>query len=358
MESLAKLSVIIPVYKVEHYLRQCLDSVVNQTYKNLEIILIDDGSPDNCGKICDEYAKRDERIIVIHKENGGLSAARNDGILIATGDWITFVDSDDWCELDYYEKIIIGMKDNQADIVCTGARIKETDSGSEINIALQNDCIANAPASIEDLQTKILAFKGSPYCIGAPWDKLYRRDFIQTKGLLFDTSSRAWEDLWFNFQAFHQAKIVSVHVVVGYHYRIHTASITGGYNPKRPEINYDFLRKLWCYTLDHHMSDAVKAAINARAIALILNTMQLYFFNPNNDKTSHEVIEEFKQMIKWPYYADAIQEKHNPHLTYKLRVLRILLRMNMVTLVKVLYLMKKMNKKDGERKVHILQLYI
>ena len=101
-----KISVIIPVYNVEPYLRKCLDSVINQTYRNLEIIIVDDGSPDNCGAICDEYAARDDRVIVIHKKNGGVSAARNDGIRIASGKWITFVDPDDWCEPDYYEMLI------------------------------------------------------------------------------------------------------------------------------------------------------------------------------------------------------------------------------------------------------------
>ena len=88
-----KISVIIPVYKVEPYLRQCLDSVVGQTYKNLEFIIVDDGSPDGCGAICDEYAQKDERVQVIHKENAGVRAARNDGIERATGDWISFIDS-------------------------------------------------------------------------------------------------------------------------------------------------------------------------------------------------------------------------------------------------------------------------
>ena len=89
------ISVIVPIYKVENYLKKCLDSIVNQTYKNLEIILIDDGSPDNCGKICDEYAKKDERIKVIHKENEGVSIARNAGLKIASGDYIAFVDVDE-----------------------------------------------------------------------------------------------------------------------------------------------------------------------------------------------------------------------------------------------------------------------
>ena len=98
-----KISVIVPVYKVEPYLRKCLDSIVNQTYRNLQIILVDDGSPDNCGKICDEYAARDRRIEVIHQENGGISAARNAGLNLADGDYIGWVDSDDWIEPEMYE---------------------------------------------------------------------------------------------------------------------------------------------------------------------------------------------------------------------------------------------------------------
>lgn len=93
------LSVIIPVYKVEKYLRQCVDSVINQTYKNLEIILVDDGSPDNCGKICDEYAEKDKRVKVIHQLNKGLSGARNTGTEQASGEYIAFVDSDDWLDV-------------------------------------------------------------------------------------------------------------------------------------------------------------------------------------------------------------------------------------------------------------------
>ena len=97
------ISIVIPVYKVELYLEKCIESIINQTYKNLEIIIVDDGSPDNCPQICDEYSKKDKRIKVIHKENGGLSDARNAGIDIATGKYIAFVDSDDYVSDDYVE---------------------------------------------------------------------------------------------------------------------------------------------------------------------------------------------------------------------------------------------------------------
>ena len=106
MNSNPKISVIVPVYKVEKYLDKCVESIVNQTYKNLEIILVDDGSPDNCPAMCDEWAEKDERIRVIHKENGGLADARNAGMDIATGDYIGFVDSDDWIEPNMYEVLL------------------------------------------------------------------------------------------------------------------------------------------------------------------------------------------------------------------------------------------------------------
>ena len=100
------ISVIVPIYKVEQYLRQCVDSILNQTHSALEVILVDDGSPDGSGKICDEYAARDSRVRVIHKKNGGLSDARNAGIEIARGDYIAFVDSDDWLDIDALKKVL------------------------------------------------------------------------------------------------------------------------------------------------------------------------------------------------------------------------------------------------------------
>lgn len=111
------VSVIVPIYKVEKYLKKCVDSILNQTYTNLEIILVDDGSPDNCPKICDEYAKQDDRIKVIHKENGGLSDARNAGIKIATGDYVSFIDSDDYISCDFIETLYTTMKGENSDIV-------------------------------------------------------------------------------------------------------------------------------------------------------------------------------------------------------------------------------------------------
>ncbi|MBO0482978.1 glycosyltransferase family 2 protein [Candidatus Enterococcus courvalinii] len=111
-----KISVIVPVYNVEDYLESCLDSISNQTYSNLEIIVVDDGSPDNSGQIADEYKKKDNRVQVIHQENGGLSVARNSGLEQATGDFVCFIDSDDWIEPDYLELLYTGIQSFNAEI--------------------------------------------------------------------------------------------------------------------------------------------------------------------------------------------------------------------------------------------------
>ncbi len=114
------ISIIVPIYKVEPYLSKCLDSIINQTYKNLEIILVDDGSPDNCGTICDEYAVKDKRIQVIHKPNGGVSSARNAGLRAACGEWIGWVDSDDWVEPTMFETLFSATQETGADIAVCG----------------------------------------------------------------------------------------------------------------------------------------------------------------------------------------------------------------------------------------------
>ena len=123
-----KVSIIIPIYNVEKYLRKCVDSVICQTYKNLEIILVDDGSPDSCPEICDSYVDLDSRIKVIHKQNGGLSDARNTGIDMSSGEYITFVDSDDYIENDMIEILISTLEENHCDISTCNNLIVHSDN--------------------------------------------------------------------------------------------------------------------------------------------------------------------------------------------------------------------------------------
>lgn len=229
------ISVIIPVYKVEGYLSKCIESVINQTYSNIEIILVDDGSPDNCGKICDEYAKIDNRIIVIHKENGGVSSARNAGMDIASGKFISFVDGDDYISYDYISKLYDLLKDNDLPMSMCSINIDKNGSiaaGPSFNSdgEFQSDCLIN----------EILNFK----TISAVFCKLFRNETINN--LRFKNYSIA-EDLLFLIEYLQTVeRIISCNDKLYYYVLNSEGAIRNPYNYKKYESLevYDEILKL------------------------------------------------------------------------------------------------------------------
>lgn len=188
------ISIIVPVYKTEIYLHKCLSSIVNQTYKNLEIILIDDGSPDNCGKICDEYAERDMRIKIIHQKNEGLSAARNAGLRIAKGEYIGFVDSDDWVDADMYEVLFKGVEEYEAQIAICGYYDIVDNNFREVRE--EHTTLCNRDEAIHHL---ILDRTFTNHV----WNKLYKRELFD--GVLFPYG-RAFEDIATTYKLFEKAR--------------------------------------------------------------------------------------------------------------------------------------------------------
>lgn len=167
------ISVIIPVYNVELYLCKCIDSVLSQTYENLEIILVDDGSPDNCGEICDKYALKDSRIRVIHKANGGLSDARNAGLDIIQGEYVAFVDSDDWIEPTMYKTLLKNMMEFHADMSFGGVA-DELENKESCVISKVSDYGCTSPFSENNIEAMRRYFNGS----WAAWDKLYKAELF------------------------------------------------------------------------------------------------------------------------------------------------------------------------------------
>lgn len=166
------VSVIVPVYKVEEYLERCVDSILAQTYFNLQVILVDDGSPDACGKICDNYGEKDPRVLVLHKENGGLSSARNAGLDRAEGEYIAFVDSDDWIEPDMYQTMVTLALEKQVPLVCAG----RYDVSSETGQRTVGLCPAKEEViSGEELVRRIFTWKQVD---SAATDKLYCRELF------------------------------------------------------------------------------------------------------------------------------------------------------------------------------------
>ena len=173
-----KISIIVPVYNVECYLERCLNNLINQTYKNIEIILVDDGSTDNCSFICDEYAQKKENIVVIHKINGGLSNARNSGLSKATGDYILYVDSDDFIELNSCEKLIKAMNNN-IDLV-VGA-YKEINNGTIVE-KRHNNLLENRLYTAKEYV--VSSIEANEWYAPA-WLNLYRKSFLINNNLYF-----------------------------------------------------------------------------------------------------------------------------------------------------------------------------
>jgi glycosyltransferase involved in cell wall biosynthesis len=187
-----KISVIIPVYNVEKYLERCIDSVLSQTFTDFECILIDDGSLDNSGKICDEYAKKDVRIKVIHQENGGVSCARNAGLDIAQGEWITFIDSDDWVDENYLELMYNNAVNNNCELSICGWRSID-ENGKLMAKSKQFPVIFFDKVSAKKT---LLGFK---YFTTSTWCKLVYRQYIYENNIRFDMEVTVCEDglFWF-----------------------------------------------------------------------------------------------------------------------------------------------------------------
>ncbi len=203
------ISVIVPVYNVEDYLEYCVHSILNQTLKDIEIILVDDGTPDNSGVICDKLAEEDERIVVIHKENGGLSSARNAGLAVARGKYIGFVDSDDWIEPDMYEYLLNLITENNADIA--DCEMLET---SIRDYVIDKECeqieFLNRSGAL-DIFFRI-SKANINYCV---CDKLFKREIFEkvtfTEGIIF-------EDIDFNYRALVNIESIVVSNVKKYYY--------------------------------------------------------------------------------------------------------------------------------------------
>ena len=218
------VSIIVPIYKVEPYLDRCVRSIVDQTYENLEIILVDDGSPDNCPAICDTWAEKDSRVKVIHKENGGLSDARNAGLAVATGEYVSFIDSDDYIAPDFIAKLYEA-------IVKTGAEVAEcaTDyvDGNGTVLRLRNAADVAEMGKIEALR-RLVQENGVYQTV---WNKLYRREVIA--GIPFAVGKLNEDEFW-TWQVLDRVEKLAIVPEALYHYLQRGGSIIGvGYNIRR-----------------------------------------------------------------------------------------------------------------------------
>ena len=211
------ISVIVPCYNVEEYLPKCIESILNQTYRNLEILLVDDGSPDNCGRICDEYAAKDSRIRIIHKKNGGLSDARNAALDVMTGEYVTFIDSDDYVSDDYVEYLYKIIKESGVKLSVSSYQTFVDDSSAEI--------CTNNPLFVKIVHTND-ALTGMFYqqiFDTSAWAKMYHRSLF-SDGIRYP---KGWlyEDLPTTYRLMMKCDYIAFGNYRSYFYRIRNTSI-------------------------------------------------------------------------------------------------------------------------------------
>ena len=287
-----KLSVIIPIYNVEKYLRRCIESVLKQTYLNLEIILVDDGSTDGCAKICDEYKEKDERVSVIHKKNGGLSEARNFGLKLVTGEIVTYLDSDDYIDANMYEKMIKAMRDKEADIVVCGTYIDYEDGSTKIKSEKKEKILNTEEALIE-----LNSFSSFDMSV---CNKIFKKEII--KDIDFPVGKKS-EDYFVMYQYFARAKKVVIINEAKYHYFQRSNSISRGKN-----VTHDYIEgsKSQKEFFEKNFPDLNYVGNTAYAFSYIA-TYNRYI--KNELKMTNEMKKEFKKEVR-KYLKDINGNSH------------------------------------------------
>lgn len=276
-----RLSIIVPVYKVEQYIHKCVDSILNQTYTDLELILVDDGSPDRCGKICDEYALKDARIRVIHKENGGLSDARNFGIDASEGDVIGFVDSDDTIDKNMYSDMLEYMDTNGLDVVCADTFIVRNEN-KRFNPRYSADKIWSHDEAINEILSGRLD--------NAAWNKIYKRSVIAD---IRYPKGRIYEDVATTYKFIFNSKRVGYMSRPFYNYYKRKGSIVASaFNSKSRNDNFIGYSERLEFARRNKLSCVQKC--EEQCLDTALATMTAFYAN-DEDETSERfvVVSEF-----------------------------------------------------------------
>ena len=278
------ITIVIPIYKVQEYLEKCLNSVICQTYTNLEIILVDDGSPDNCGQICDDYAKKDSRIKVIHKENGGLSDARNAGIKNATGKYITFVDSDDYITEDYVEYLYNLIKKNDSKLsICGIKTVWKNDKKCE-NEKERIECLNS-----QEVFERMLFAKGIEV---AAYGKLYLTELW--KEYEFPVG-KVYEDTAVIYKLIEKAQKITYGTKNCYYYVARVGSISKQQQFNKNEEDYIKHTKEMLDFIKERYPELEKAVQRFYVYSKFRILRILIFTEPRNKKMEEDVISEIKK---------------------------------------------------------------
>lgn len=331
---MSTISIIVPVYKAEKYLSRCMQSLLNQTMSDIEIILVDDGSPDNCPALCDAFASQDMRVKVVHKRNGGLSSARNAGMEAASGIYIGFVDSDDDVEPDMYEKMLQKAEQYKVDFVMADYRRFETDG----TCYLKTLDIDSGYYDWEKIRRNIFPNLIMRECIDygpllSVWHCLYRFDFLKENGLQFDEQVRWSEDNIFSAVMGYRCN--SFYYMKGealYHYYHNPGTITTSYRSGAWQV--------YCTMNDHlhDFFDGVQDYDFGRQLKLHMIYYACNCIGMEMGQERSKALYAIRQILNDERVREAFSRFRMPVVPFKLKVQLWLMKLRMT---RVLYIMKK-----------------
>lgn len=347
-----KISIIIPVYNVEKYLKRCIDSVINQTYKDIEVILIDDGSTDDSAQICDDYCKKDNRIQVIHKENGGLSSARNVGIEKSTGKYIMFLDSDDWLELETCDIVYKTAQNYNADIIMW-PYVREINGKSKKKVIFKEECIVfDKTTAKKQLHRRMIGLLGEELATPQNADaivtacvKLYKSNIIKDNKINFvDTKLIGTEDALFNLYVFgHVKKVIYINKYFYHYRRDNIVSLTTKYKQELYKQWSNLFNIMSNYIVDNNLDNSYTQALNNR---ISLSIIGLGLNELSNSESHLKKIKKIKNIINDKAYRKASKTLTLKYFPFYWKVFFLFVKMSFATPVYILLLI--MNKIRGK----------
>lgn len=312
---MSKVSIIVPIYNVEKYIGKMIESLQKQTLEDIQIILVDDGSSDNSGLVCDRYALNDNRIKVIHKKNAGVSAARNDGLSVAHGEYVIFCDSDDWLPLDAMEKMYEEAKDQVADIVIGDVYLSEKEKNTLVHFYEKAYVTSDKNFIRKLVQADIYRtycpcpYNGHPaFGYGGPWNKLVRRSLLIQNDITFDVRVNGiFDDIIYTAYILANACTVSYIQKPVYYYRIINNSITHSYKENVLDINKAIFNSWEEFIARYGLDGYYQKPYYAVVIRRFVESLPVYFLSKKNPKSFQSRVCELKNVISESVYQEAVK---------------------------------------------------
>lgn len=338
------VSIIVPVYKVpKPYLEKCIESTIAQTLKEIEILLVDDGSPDSCGTICDMYAKQDIRIRVLHnKKNKGLSFARNCGCKKAVGEWIMFVDGDDWIEPEMCQVMYEIGKKKHVQLVMCGITRNYGKTAKEYKFTLEDGKVWEE-MEIKWLQQQLLVYDGN---IAVAYSKLIQRKFLVDYDIYHDEELRQGaEGLEFNLRLFEKLQSATFINRPFYHYIYNDNSISASHNEDNHEFVIKCFEKIKEFIDISNNSDMLKPWFDNRLLYVIITTAISGYFNPDNNESYSDKKQKYEKYLRRSIVKDALVTKNTAGIGWSRKIILYFIRHRMYWILNLIGKIRKLQKK-------------